>query len=125
MSLPDTTWLALSNYVAAHVAPDAMVYTDEHAGYSLLRPAAPREHRARARRVRPDCHTQGIESFWSLFKRGYHGTFHHLSEEHLNRYVREFTGRNNIRDLDTIDQIAALVRGMVRKRLTYRGLVAG
>ena len=57
--------------------------------------------------------------------RGYHGTFHHLSEKHLDRYVREFTGRNNIRDLDTIDQMAALVRGMEGKRLRYSDLVAG
>ena len=75
--------------------------------------------------VRDDVHTNGIESFWSLFKRGYHGTFHHLSEKHLDRYVREFTGRNNIRDLDTIDQMSALARGFVGKRLTYKELIAG
>ena len=68
-------------------------------------------------------HTNGIESFWALLKRGYHGTFHHVSEKHLGRYVREFAGRNNIRDLDTIDQMTMLARGKVGKRLRYRDLV--
>ena len=74
--------------------------------------------------VRDMAHTNGIESFWALLKRGYHGTFHHMSENHLGRYVMEFAGRNNIRDLDTIDQMASLASGMVGKRLMYRDLVA-
>ena len=122
-TVPDTTRLTLGNYVAARVAPDAKVYTDESASYSGL-PHHESVVHSRGEYVNGDCHTNGIESFWSLFKRGYHGTFHHLSEKHMNRYVREFTGRNNIRDLDTIDQMAALVRGMVGKRLRYRELVA-
>ena len=47
--------------------------------------------------VRDQAHTNGIESFWSMLKRGYHGTFHHMSPEHLHRYVNEFAGRHNIR----------------------------
>lgn len=57
-------------------------------------------------------------------KRGYHGTFHHMSPQHLHRYVNEFAGRHNIRDLDTIAQMTALARGMVGKRLRYADLVA-
>ena len=122
--VPDTTRLTLSNFVAAQAAPDAMVYTDESKSYSGL-PHHETVVHSRGEYVNGDCHTNGIESFWSLFKRGYHGTFHHLSEKHLDRYVQEFTGRNNIRDLDTIDQMAALARGFVGKRLRYRELVAG
>ena len=61
-------------------------------------------------------HTNGIESFWALLKRGYHGTYHHVSEKHLNRYIGEFSGRHNIRTADTIDQMTAMVRGMNGKR---------
>lgn len=68
--------------------------------------------------------TNGIESFWSLLKRGYHGTFHKISAKHLDRYVREFAGRNNIRDLDTLAQMTALARGMVGKRPRYSDLIA-
>ena len=63
-------------------------------------------------------HTNGIESFWSLLKRGYYGTFHKTSPEHLNRYVSEFAGRHNTRFLDTVDMMLRMVAGMVGKRLT-------
>ena len=68
-------------------------------------------------------HTNGIESFWSLLKRGYHGTYHHMSEKHLGRYVGEFSGRHNDRPSDTIDQMQAMACNMVGKRLRYRDLV--
>ena len=45
-------------------------------------------------------------------------------EEHLDRYVGEFTGRHNVRDLDTVHQMAAAARGLVGKRLRYKDLVA-
>ena len=66
-----------------------------------------------------------MESFWSLMKRGYHGTYHHWSPNHTDRYVREFAGRNNMRDMDTVDQMSTLARGMVGKRLSHRRLIAG
>ncbi len=68
-------------------------------------------------------HTNGIESLWAMFKRGYVGTFHKLSEKHLDRYVAEFAGRHNQRPLDTIDQMTAMVRGMDGKRLRYVDLI--
>ena len=57
-------------------------------------------------------------------KRGYHGTYHHMSEKHLGRYVSEFSGRHNDRSRDTIDQMARIARGMEGKRLMYRELTA-
>ena len=69
-------------------------------------------------------HTNGIESFWAMLKRGYHGTFHQISPEHLDRYVNEFAGRHNIRAEDTAVQMAAMVQGMAGKRLKYRDLIA-
>ena len=69
-------------------------------------------------------HTQGIESFWSMLKRAHKGTFHHLSEKHLDRYVTEFAGRHNDRPSDTIDQMETIAASLVGKRLRYRELTA-
>ena len=114
----------LQGFVGDHAVKGATVYTDDHGGYQGM----PFDHEtvkhSVSEYVNGMAHTNGIESFWALLKRGYHGTFHHMSEKHLNRYVREFAGRNNIRDLDTIDQMTMLARGMVGKRLRYRDLVA-
>ena len=68
-------------------------------------------------------HTQGIESFWSMLKRAHKGTFHKLSPKHLDRYVQEFAGRHNMRELDTLDQMASIAKNMEGKRLRYRELV--
>ena len=68
-------------------------------------------------------HTNGIESFWALLKRGYHGTYHQVSAKHLQRYVDEFSGRHNVRNLDTLDQMTAVAKGLDGKRLKYRDLV--
>ncbi len=75
--------------------------------------------------VRGMAHTNWVESFWSLLKRGYHGTFNRLSEKHLNRYIQEFACLNKIRDQDTIAQMTAMVRKIEGKRLRYKDLIVG
>ena len=57
-------------------------------------------------------------------RRALNGVYHHMSKKHLHRYVREFVGRHNFRDLDTIHQMEAVVRGMDKKRLMYKDLIA-
>ncbi|MDE2986866.1 MAG: IS1595 family transposase [Chloroflexota bacterium] len=74
--------------------------------------------------VRGQAHTNGIESFWSMLKRGHTGTYHQMSRKHLHRYVSEFAGRHNLRQLDTDAQMAALVSAGEGKRLRYDDLVA-
>ena len=56
-------------------------------------------------------------------KRGYHGTYHHISAKHLDRYVTEFSGRHSNREADTIVQMAHIAQDMVRRRLRYSDLV--
>ena len=112
----------LHTFIAENAAEEATKYTDEHKGYLGL------SHHETVRHgigeyVRDQAHTNGIESFWAMLKRGYYGTFHHVSPKHLHRYVTEFAGRHNIRDKDTIDQMRQLVAGMVGKRLMYSELI--
>jgi hypothetical protein len=71
--------------------------------------------------------TNGIESFNALLKRGILGVYHHTSQEHLPRYVNEFTFRlneGNVRN-HTTDRLASLVGRSAGKRLTYKGLTNG
>ena len=59
-----------------------------------------------------------------MLKRAHKGTFHKISEKHLQRYVNEFAGRHNVREADTIHQMESVVIGLVGKRLMYRDLIA-
>ena len=114
----------LQDFVGDHAAKGATVYTDDHGGYQGL----PFEHEtvkhSVSEYVRDQAHTNGIESFWATLKRGYHGTFHHISPKHLHRYVNEFATRHNMRPKDTEAMMAETVARMVGKRLMYRDLVA-
>ena len=70
-----------------------------------------------------DIHTNGIEAFWSMLKRGVMGVYHYVSPKHLHRYAVEFAGRHNDKDLGVWDKIRSLASGMFGKRLTYKQLV--
>ena len=77
----------------------SLVATDEYAGYIDLKHFYPHEtvdHKAREY-VRGEVHTNNIENFWSLLKRGIVGTFHNVSKDYLPLYLNEFTFRHNFR----------------------------
>ncbi len=118
----DTSRKTLQGFVFSNTVPGADVYTDEHLAYKGLPNHTAVKHGA-GQFVNGMAHTNGVESFWSLLKRGYHGTFHKMSTKHLDRYVSEFTGRQNMRDCDTIQQMSQVARGMDGKRLRYRDLI--
>lgn len=80
------------------VADGAIVYTDNWVGYKGLKGYAHTIiNHSDGNYVVGDAHTNGIESFWALFKRGYHGVYHQMSPKHLHRYVEEYTFRFNLR----------------------------
>ena len=70
-------------------------------------------------------HTNGMESFWALLKRGYIGVFHHFTWKHLNRYLNEFEARSNfakeLKGGQRLDTVLAYSPGL---RLTYERLIA-
>ncbi len=122
----DTGNETLQGFVRDNTEGGAKVYTDEASAYAGL--AGDYRHEAVKHSVgeyvREQAHTQGIESFWSMLKRAHKGTFHKISPKHLNRYVTEFAGRHNNRELDTIDIMAAFAEGSIGKRLRYEDLIA-
>ena len=113
----------LRTFVHDRTEPTTLVFTDEAAAYNRLnRPHEAVAHGA-GQYVHGMAHTNGIESFWSMLKRGYVGTYHHMSVKHLGRYVNEFEGRHNNRPLDTAEQMAAMVLGADGKQLSYATLI--
>ena len=98
------------------------VYTDDHSGYRGLPNHRALNHSV-GEYVDGMAHTNGIESFWAMLKRGYHGVFHKMSPEHLGRYVNEFSGRHNLTMEDTADQMSAVARGMRGERLRSQDLI--
>ena len=121
--IPDTKRETLQGFVNDNVAEDAEKFTDEHSGYQGLNNHVAVNH-SLGKWVDEMAHTNGMESFWAMFKKGFHGTFHRMSQAHLHRYITEFAGRHNLRPLDTIDQMKAVAEGMRGKHLPYRDLVA-
>ncbi len=114
----------LQGFIVENTRDYAMVYTDEASAYEGM----PRNHESVkhsvSEYVRDMAHTNGMESFWAMLKRGYQGTYHHMSPKHLERYVMEFAGRHNVRDIDTIDQMTRVISRMAGKSLSYRDLIA-
>jgi transposase-like protein len=70
--------------------------------------------------VRGDVYTNTAEGWFALLKRGIMGTFHHVSEKHLDRYVNEFEFRYNLRKTNDGDRAVAAIVGAKGKRLTYK-----
>ena len=113
----------VQEFVVEHVDPDAMLYTDESSAYDGL-PNHETVRHSIGEYVQEQAHTNGVESFWALLKRGYYGTYHKMSDKHLARYIGEFAGRHNARAVDTIEQMTLMAQGMMGKRLTYQELIA-
>ena len=116
----------LGRFVRDHCAAGAVIVTDTHGGYIGLRAAGYQHIRINhsvGEYVRDMAHTNGIESFWALLKRGHYGIYHYMSAKHLHRYIKEFSLRHNTARAGTINFIGMTIDRMVNKRLTYQGLI--
>ena len=123
--VPNTKGKTLLKFVRDTVIPDSEVYTDDSPAYiGLMDYGHDSVNHSAQQYVKGQVHTNGIESLWSMLKRGYVGTFHHFSPKHADRYVREFAGRQNIRELGTLEQMSFIAKGLEGKLLHYRDLIA-
>lgn len=106
------------------VSKDAHLMTDQLQAYKKLGPAF-RKHstvdHSKGEYARGDVHCNSAESFFSLLKRGVHGTFHHVGKQHLQRYCDEFAFRWNHRKTTDAARTEAAIRLAPGARLTYRG----
>ena len=120
----NTDAAALQGFIAMHADNHAEIYTDDARAYIGM----PFQHETVKHSVkefvRGQVHTNGVESFWSMLKRAHKGTFHKISPKHLDRYVKEFAAKHNMRDSGTLVQMRDTVARLVGRNLLYRDLIA-
>ena len=119
----------MTKLVHKHVKFGSTVYTDNHVGYDSLRMRYTHDVVNHVNEyVRGNVHTQGIENFWSLLKRGLNGTYIAVEPEHLARYVNEQVFRFNHRWVGKVKmndalRFKAVLKDVVGRKLTYAELI--
>ena len=102
--IENTKRTTLHGFIETNVEEGFNVYTDE---FKIYRKLQGYEHDFVKHSVKEyvdeQVHINGMESFWLMLKRAHKGTYHKMSEKHLDRYVNEFVVRQNVREQDTID----------------------
>jgi transposase-like protein len=124
--IPDVTRETLQNEILNGIERKSTVYTDRAPGYDRIK-AQDFVHETVnhvEEYVRGQVHTQGIENFWSLLKRGLKGTYVAVEPFHLSRYLDEQMFRYNNRatkdnPLNDADRFMLAVSQIAGKRLTY------
>jgi transposase-like protein len=112
--------------VRTNVSRESELSTDESKLYTALGKEFAKHHRVRHARkqyVKGDGHTNTLEGYFSIFKRGMKGVYQHCAEKHLHRYLAEFDFRYNNRVALGVNDRAradAALKGIVGKRVTYR-----
>ena len=100
-----------------------LLVSDRHPAYRNMKRDLPHEtvnHELEyVRSDNPNIHTQNIENYWSIFKRGLHGTFHHISTNHLPMYLHEFDFRASRREVSDAERFCALMSQVSGRLLWY------
>jgi len=110
-----------------NIAPGSRLMTDGHPIYSRIGREFPSHEtvdHAAGEYARGDVTTNTVEGYFGLLKRGLIGTYHHVGEQHLDRYLAEFDFRYNQRirlGVDDSERTMQALKGIVGKRLTYGG----
>jgi transposase-like protein len=120
----NVTGNTLRSILYTNVSRDSWLMTDEHKGY--VSPG--REFRghfsvahSKGEYVRGSLtHSNTVENYFSIFKRGVIGVYHHMSRAHLHRYCAEFDLRYNTRTMSDGERAAVILKGGEGRRLTYR-----
>lgn len=99
-------------FIKKYIRKGSKVYTDYAPVYDNLKFRYNHDRILHAANfyVKGDVHTNTIENFWSVLKRGLYGTYHQVSDKHLHRYLDEFSARFNTRNLSTADRFLKFLR---------------
>lgn len=125
MHLTDVTAATLRPIMLAHIDGKSVIMTDDAGQYRKVSNDFSHEvvNHSAEEYVRGDAHTNTIESYFSILKRGINGIYHHVSQQHLGRYLAEFDFRYNSRVALGVGDTARadrIVTSVVGKRLTYQ-----
>lgn len=111
-----------------NVDTSSRILTDEHLAYRGIGKEYAGGHETVCHSayeyVRGDVHSNTVEGFFSIVKRGLNGIYHSVSKEHLHRYMAEFEFRYNFREMEDGERTVAAIQGAQGKRLRYRQPVA-
>lgn len=124
--VPNVTARTLRPILFAQVDRKTNLMSDEGPGVSAIGREFERHqtvNHGAGEYVRGDAHTNTIEGYFSIFKRGITGTYHHISQQHLKRYLAEFDFRYNEREalgVNDAERARKAIEGVRGKRLTYR-----
>lgn len=123
--IPDRSADTLQEQIYSTVEPGSAVSTDEWTGYNGLNEdyAHSAVNHSAGKYVIGDAHTNGMENFWTLFKRCVKGTWVSVEDAHLHRYVTEQEFRFNERKGKDGDRFIKSVSNIGDKRLTYKQLI--
>lgn len=127
--VPRATRATVEKIVSENVAKESRLHTDESHLYAKSKvPSMVAKHEtvkhSLEEYVRGDVHSNSVEGYFSVFKRGMRGVYQHCGEKHLHRYLAEFDFRFNHRaalGVEDMERTAAVLSGISGKRLTYRG----
>lgn len=121
--VPNVTQATLKPILMKQVALDANLFTDSAGQYRTIKRDFPKHDTVNhmiGEYARGNVHTNTVESFFGLLKRGIVGTYHHVSEAHLQRYCTEFDFRFSHRKVTDEQRAEAALKGISGKRLMYR-----
>lgn len=122
--VPDTTGFNLKSFVCRNIKFGSTIHTDEWWGYNGL--AAAFKHGVikhnQGEYVNGETHTNTLEGFWSLLKRGVVGIYHSMSDKHLQRYIDEFVFRYNTRNYSESDRFNVMLNN-IGTHISYKQLI--
>ena len=125
--VPNTSSETLHSIMVANVAKEAVLITDAYRSYNGLEKRYNHvtvKHTDGNYKTDKHFHTNNIEGFWSIFKRGVIGIYHYVSPQHLQLYCSEFSSRYNGRKDSNIDRFVFVIKNCTNATITYDKLTA-